>query len=206
MSSVAVLDGSGPIAAVNSARAMYLHLHTEIGLALFLAGIALNRGYLDVARLSSASQTLGWKAWLSPQWLLLAAALGFIIIYEAGRVPIGSPEGELELTKGQEGIADQYGGRDLLLLRWAETLKLTFLLALAISLFPLPPWRVAAPFDAALTALTHLAELVGLLVVLALWEATRPKVRLRKAGSLMLMSAVFSLTAILYALITARGS
>lgn len=203
-SCVAVLDGTGPIAALNSARAMYLHLQTEIGLALFLAGVALNRGMLDITALST--EQFNPNPWLlQPQWLLLAAALAVVIVYETGRLPVGSAEGDLELPKGQEGIADQYGGRDRLLVGWAEALKLTFLLVLAVSLFPLSNWPASLPLAPLLTGLTQLAELIILVALLALWEATRPKLRLRKVGGAMVMSVVFSLTAILYALVRAAG-
>jgi formate hydrogenlyase subunit 4 len=179
---------------------MFLHLHTEIGLALFLAGVALNANALDIAALNRDQFAAGWLLWLSPQWLLLAGAFAIIVMYEAGRVPVGNPEGELELPKGQEGIPDHYGGRDLLLIRWAEAARLTFLLFLGISLFPWPP----SP-RAGVTALVSLAQLLVAVLLLAFWEASRPRLRLRKVGGPMLLSAVFSLTAILYTLV-AGGS
>lgn len=199
-SALAALDGTNPVASVNTARAMFLHLHTELGLALFLAGVALNAGVLDIAALNRDQTAAAGQLWLSPQWLLLAAAFAVIVMYEAGRVPVGNAEGELELPKGQEGIPDHYGGQDLLLIRWAEAARLTFLLFLGISLFPWP--QAGAP---ALTVLIRLAQLLVAVALLAFWEASRPRVRLRKVGGPMLLSAVFSLTAILYTLV-AGGS
>jgi formate hydrogenlyase subunit 4 len=198
--SLAGLDSAAPFGALGSSREMSLHLQTEIGMALFLAGLALNRGLLDISALSAAQTELRWGLWLRPDLLLLAAALAVIILYEAGRIPIGNPTTELELTMAREAVAGEYAGRDLALIDWAEAMKLTFLLVLAVSMFPLPIWRSASPVAFVVSGGVHLGQLVGLIALLAFWEVTRPKLRLRKVSGPMLMSAVFSLTAILYAI------
>lgn len=198
--SLAGLDSAAPFGALGSSREMFLHLQTEVGMALFLAGMALNCNHLDVTALNRTQIALGWELWLRPDLLLLAAALAVMIIYEAGRIPIGNPATELELTMAREAIVGEYAGRDLALLEWAEALKLTFLLTLAISLFPLPIWQATFPLSWFVSGGVQVGQLLVLMALLALWEATRPKLRLRKVMGPMVMSIVFSLTAVIYAI------
>lgn len=204
--SLAGLDAAAPFGALGSSREMFLHLQTEVSMALFIAAIALNRRILDLATLSAAQAGLGLKLWFQPDLVLLVVALAAIILYEAGRIPIDNPATELELTMAHEAIAGEYAGRDLALIRWANAMKLAFLLVLFVDLFPVSAGAVDGLWWRGIAGLFQLAELLLLVVLLALWEVTRPKLRLRKVYGPALVSALFSLTAILYTLaLGARG-
>ncbi len=140
--SLAGLDTAAPFGALGGSREMFLHLQTEIGMAFFIAAVALNRGILDLVDLSAAQRQLGAQLWFKPDLVLLAIALAVISLYEAGRVPVDNPTTELELTMAHEAIAGEYAGRDLALIRWANAIKSTFLLILFTDLFPLPAWQL----------------------------------------------------------------
>lgn len=198
--SLAGLDAGAPFGGLGSSREMFLHLQTEISMALLIAAIALNQRVLDLTTLSARQADLRIALWFKPDLLLLTVSLGAIILYETGRLPVDNPATELELTMAHEAIAGEYAGRDLMLIRWANAMKLVFLLALFVELFPLPTGPVDGWLMRALSGLLRLAELILLVVLLSLWEATRPKLRLRKVYGPALVSALFSLTAILYTL------
>jgi len=204
--SLAGLDTAAPFGALGSSREMFLHLQTELGMALFIAAIALNRGILDLADLSAAQKQLGDHLWFKPDLVLLAVALAAISLYEAGRIPVDNPTTELELTMAHEAIAGEYAGRDLALIRWANAMRLTFLLILFTALFPLPTRLLGELLGRDVAEPIHLGQLIVLIVLLALWEATRPKLRLRKVYGPLLLSVLFSMTAILYGLATGAGS
>lgn len=204
--SLAGLDTAAPFGALGSSREMFLHLQTEIGMALFIAAMALNCGILDLASLSAAQKQLGVQLWFRPDLILLAVALAAISLYEAGRIPVDNPTTELELTMAHEAIVGEYAGRDLALIRWADAMKLTFLLILFTDLFPLPSRLLEGLLGRGVAELIRLGQLILLIILLALWEATRPKLRLRKVYGPLLLSVLFSMTAIFYGLATGAGT
>ena len=203
--SLAGLDAGAPFTGLGSSREMFLHFLTEIGLALFVTGLALRWRATDFKAILGAHWDLGFSQFIArPELILLALALGLLILFEAERIPIDNPATHLELTMAHRAITLEFAGRDLGILEWAEMVKLAVLLALFGGLF-LPFPAIISPFGSGLVAI--FAAALGafvrtflLVVVLAAWEMAQPKLRFRAATGPALGAMVLSLTAILYVL------
>lgn len=100
----------------------------------------------------------------------------------------------------------EYAGRDLALIEWAEMIKLTFLLTLLVNLFaPFPPLPAAAEgvnwLAIGSALLGYVLKVTGSIILLAIWELSRPKLRLRAVVGPSLWPVVFSVVAIIYTII-----
>ncbi len=210
--SLAGLDAGAPFGGLGGSREMFLQFLTEIGLVLVLAGLALNWGTLRLDMLFEWHWALGAGLFLRPDLLLLGLALAALILFEAGRVPIDNPATHLELTMGGKAITLDYAGRDLALIEWAEMIKLTFLLTLFHGLFVpyvLPPVLIEQARLIEYNLLlggNYIIKMLFLVLVLAVWESSQPKLRLRKVVGPALVSIVFSLIAIVYVVSVAWGT
>ena len=120
----------------------------------------------------------------SPASLLAAAALLIVVVAETGRLPVDNPATHLELTMIHEAMVLEYAGRDLALIEWASSIRLTVLLGLLASLFA--PWGIAGP-DAgpaalAVALLAFPAKVTVLAAGLGAAEVFLAKVALLGAG------------------------
>ncbi|MCL5994988.1 MAG: NADH-quinone oxidoreductase subunit H, partial [Chloroflexi bacterium] len=155
------------------------------------------------------SQTEGLALFLEhPNFILLAASLGLLILFEGGRIPIDNPATHLELTMANKAITLEFAGRDLALIEWAEMIKMTFLFVLFGDLFlpvlPLPGsiladegWRAGG-----LSVLLLVGKVLALVIVLAVWELGQPKLRLRAVLIPALVAIALSVVAIIYGFLT----
>jgi formate hydrogenlyase subunit 4 len=131
-----------------------------------------------------------------PPVSLALGALLFVLLAEAGRLPFDRPGSHLELTMIEEGITLEYSGRALALMSWGHAMKLTFVLSLTAFL-ALPPISAAGHSAAtlALAVVLYLTKLGALVLMLALWETARSKMRLRAIlPQLMLAAGVLLFT------------
>lgn len=205
--SLAGLDGGAPFGGLGASREMFFHFLTEIGLGLLMVGLAIRWDTTDMTAVFNAHWNLGLVGFLSePELVVLGLALFCLTLLEAERLPVENPGTNLELTRAQRNITSEFAGRDLESTEWPETVKLVFLIALAGQLFvPLPFGTALNPLATGpigiVTATVGFVLRIGLLLVgLALWEVIQPKQRLHAVPQVALISMVFSIVAILYAL------
>ena len=132
------MDSGAPFAALGSDRSMFLNLPTELALVLIGAALFLHHHTLILWDLMGLQGALGWLYLLKPDLVLVFLALLITIGPEAGRIPIDNPATHLELTMSQKAVTLEYAGRDLVLIEWAESVKLSVLLVLTASLFIAP--------------------------------------------------------------------
>lgn len=196
--SLAGLDTSAPFGGLGGSREMFFHYLTEIGLAAVLVVLALRWNTINLAELFVEHANLGFGLLTSPALLLLVPALAGLILFETGRIPIDNQATHLELTMAQKAITLEYAGYDLALIEWAEMSKLAFLLTVFVKLFLPFPLLAFSWGGGALITLDFLLKLVVVVFGLALWEMSRPKLRLRKVVGPALVSMVFSILAIVY--------
>lgn len=204
--SLAGLDAGTPFGGLGSSREMFLHFLTEIGLFLVIAALAIRWGSIRLDVLFVQHGELGLRRLLnSPELLLLALALFVLILFESGRIPINNPTTHLELTMGQKAITLEYAGHDLALIEWSEMIKLTFLLTLWNNLFiPYPILPDNLNSIAIVWALAgYTVKMLFITFALALWEVSRPKLRIRAVIRPGLYPIVFSLLAMVYYAVTA---
>jgi formate hydrogenlyase subunit 4 len=135
---------------------------------------------------------------LSPVSLLAAAALAIVTIAETGRIPVDNPSTHLELTMIHEAMVLEYAGPDLALIEWASAIRLSALLGLLATLFA--PWGIATagagPAGLAVAAVTLVAKVGALGVLLAAGEVFMAKLRLFRVPELLAGSFLMALLAV----------
>ncbi|MGB8645782.1 MAG: NADH-quinone oxidoreductase subunit H [Anaerolineae bacterium] len=197
------LDIASSFAWLGSTREMFYQFNTEIGFALFLAASAARWNTTNLTRLAQSildQRDSGWNS------VTIFLAIGFfiIILFEAGRLPIDNQETPYELTMGQRGVLLEYAGRELALFEWGEMIKLVFLLTMFANL--VLPFGILGTdnFDAIAYGLADISYplRIGLILAgLAIWEISRPKMRLRAVADYTWMCVIFLLVAIVLTLI-----
>lgn len=205
------MDAAAPFGGLGGSRSMFMNLPTEVALVLIGAALSLRWGTLSLLGLVERQWSLGPSYLIEADLLLVAGAFGTAIALEAGRLPVENPESHHALSMSDGAIRLEYAGRDLALLTWAESVKLSVLLALFVSLFGLPLVRgLTQPWLIDPIAILSLGLLSGAFLILAVcsvaWrEAMQPKLRLRKAVGLAITSVGLSLSAILYLVVSGAG-
>jgi formate hydrogenlyase subunit 4 len=179
VSTLAAFDAGSPFGPMSAGRQWFIQVLAEPALLVTAYIFALSDHTTNLSRLvvKAASRNL-----LIGQPILVIAlgALLFVLLAETGRLPFDRPGTHLELTMIEEGTLLEYSGRALGLMWWGNAMKLTFVLSLVIIL-ALPPVPLGLPWPAqlALASAIYLVKLAALLLVLALWETARSKMRLR---------------------------
>jgi formate hydrogenlyase subunit 4 len=207
VTTLAAFDAASPFGPMSAGRQWFIHLFAEPALLVAAYIFALSSHTTNVPHL--VPEASGFSLLVNqPSISIALAALLFIFIAEAGRLPFDQPGTHLELTMVEEGVALEYGGKALALMWWAYSMKLTFGLSL-IAFLALPPASAVTPVrDLAVPLLIYLAKLGVLLLALAAWETARSKMRLR-AMLTQLMFAVgvllFTLASMIVTFIEPRG-
>ena len=197
---LAGMDAGAPFGGLGSSRSMFVNLPNEVALILVGAALSLHWNTVSLTALVDQQFELGLSYVLNADLLLVAVAFVLTISLETGRIPIDNPGTHLELTMSQKAIMLEYAGSDLALLEWGEAVKLSVMLSLFVSLFLMPLVNGLTHFAfGILSFVVLLAIFVG---VLAFWEVTRPKLRMRKVLQPAVFAAGFCLSAILYRVIT----
>jgi len=196
---LAGLDTGTAFGGMGASREMTIAALVEPTLLLSVFALSVRVGSTDLATIVSAGATDPASVF-TPASALAAAALAIATLAEGGRIPVDNPSTHLELTMVHEAMVLEYSGRDLALVEWASSLRLTILLGLLANLFV--PWGVA-------TALTPIGVLIGaavfvvkvglLAVALAVGEVFTAKLRLFRVPELLAGSFALALLAVLAA-------
>jgi formate hydrogenlyase subunit 4 len=215
--SLAGLDSGALLSGLGSSREMFLHFLTEIGLMLIIAALIIRWNTINLAAIIAqhsgmlASGIYGSSDTFpfNPELLLLFLSMALLILFESERIPIDNPTTHLELTMAHKAVLLEYAGRDLAIIEWAEMIKLTFLLTLLINLFgPFPPLATLThgiDWSASIWAwLGYVLKILGVIILMAIWEVSRPKLRLLAVVRPSLWPVVFSVIAIIYTVIATK--
>jgi len=215
--SLAGLDSGAPFSGLGSSREMFFHFLTEIGLMLIIATLIIRWNTINLAAIIAqhsgllASGISGGTGTFpfNPEMLLLFLSLAFLILFESERIPIDNPATHLELTMAHKAVLLEYAGHDLALIEWAEMIKLTFLLTLLINLFaPIPALATLTNgidlWASGWAWLGYALKVLGIIVLMAIWEVSQPKLRLRAVVRPSLWPVVFSVIAIIYTVIVKK--
>lgn len=209
--SLAGLDSGAPFSSLGGSREMFLHFITEIGLFLVLADLALRYGTVNLGLLLTELTRSGVSVVIEPSFMLLALAMLILLLFENGRIPIDNPQTHLELTMGHKAMALEFAGRDLAFINWAEMIKFAFFITLFVDLFI--PWSPVSTYLAeeisivpdVYPSIDYFAKMLLVILGLALWEAHRPKLRLRHVIRPGFIAIILSLMAIVYTIATNSG-
>jgi len=163
MASVSTITALGaassgsPYGVVGGWREASLSMASELALAAALAAIACGRGSL---LLSSLFPAVRLGAGFRPSSVVAVAAVALVAYADGLRLPFEIPEAEEELA---EGVAVEYGGAALALLKHATLVRRLLLTSLLLNLAF--PWGWASPvvraaaFTASLTLESVLCSL-----------------------------------------------
>jgi formate hydrogenlyase subunit 4 len=195
---LAGLDVGTSFGGIGSSREVMIASLAEPALIIVAFTLALIAGstQLSVIAAQMASGEVGLRVTLG----LALAALIIVAIAENARIPVDNPATHLELTMVHEAMVLEYSGRDLALVEWASSLRLTILLGLLVNLFA--PWGVATgltPSALLVGAAAFVAKVAGLAVVLGAGEVFAAKLRLFRVPELLAGSFALALLAVLAA-------
>ncbi|HLC99861.1 MAG TPA: NADH-quinone oxidoreductase subunit H, partial [Patescibacteria group bacterium] len=106
-------------------------------------------------------------------------ALVIVSLAENARIPVDNPATHLELTMVHEAMILEYSGRQLALVEWASSIKLTIFFVLLANVFV--PFGLAQTLDIssiAIAAATLMLKLSILIILISFWENSVAKLRL----------------------------
>ncbi len=177
---LAGMDTGTPFGGMGSSREMFINVLAEPVLILVILALTLQRHTTDLIRIFSSLSLTGTLFSLSAL-LLLWLALAFVAIMDNGLLPIDNPSTHLELTMIQKALHLEYSGRKLALIEWGEAMRLTFFLTLLSDLLIAHnlPFLSTVPGNL-LGPLLYIAKLLVGVALLALFEITQIRLRLRR--------------------------
>ena len=179
-----------------ASRHLALSALAEPALMLAVFTLAIGAGSTDLGRISGAIAATP-DAWISPSHLLALTAMVLVVLSEAGRVPVDSPNTHLELTMIHEGLVLDVSGRHLAALTWASHIRQLLLLTLLASLFL--PWGIAVeptPAALAIALLAWIAKLAVFAVLVAVLESVTARMRLFRVPEFLGMAFLLALLAL----------
>ena len=135
---------------------------------------------------------------LRTSFLFALLALAMVAVAESSRVPVDNPATHLELTMLHEAMILEYGGRHLALIEWASQIKLMIYSVLIVDFFF--PWGIATEFTALALAsglIAVTAKLMGIAVLLVVWETVMAKMRLFRVPQFLGFALMLGLLAML---------
>jgi formate hydrogenlyase subunit 4 len=179
---LAGMDSGSPFGGMGGGREMFLNVISEPALILSVYALAISAHTTSLPGIMRFCADLGLKEFINnPSFWLVFLSLCMVMLAEAGRIPFDNPATHLELTMIGKAISLEYSGPFLALLEWAEAMRLTFFLTLILNL--LVPFSMLSqgqhPALGILLVGLFILRLVVLVVLLAVWELTRVKLRLR---------------------------
>jgi formate hydrogenlyase subunit 4 len=194
---LAGMDTGTPFGGMGSSREMFVNVLAEPVLILVILALTLQRHTTDLTLFFNSLSLTGTIFSLAA-FVLLWLALAFVAIMDNGLLPIDNPSTHLEATMIQKALHLEYSGRNLALIEWGESMRLTFFLTLLSDLligynlpfFSAVPGNLSGP-------LLYFAKLLVGIALLALFEITQIRLRLRRvvipwiAIMLLALAAVF---------------
>src|SRR6266568_5190832 len=194
---LAGMDTGTPFGGMGSSREMFINVLAEPLLILIILALTFQRHTTDlmgiITNTFSTQQGISNPIFSLAALLLLWLALAFVTIMDNGFLPIDNPSTHLELTMIQKALHLEYSGRKLALIEWGEAMRLTFFLTLLSDLLIA---RTTVPGGVLLPTL-YVAKLLIGVVLLAMFEITQIKLRLRRvvipwgAALLLAIAATF---------------
>jgi formate hydrogenlyase subunit 4 len=188
---LAALDTGSPFEGMGASREMLFSALAEPALLLGLAAVARRTEVLSLSEMQLAiTGSLWMKSGLT--LLLVAVALGVVLLTENSRIPIDDPTTHLELTMIHEVMVLDHSGPDFAFILYGAALKLWILGGLIIGVVvPLRTGLILADLVLALAAMLVLAIAVGVV------ESTMARLRLIRVPQLLVGAVTLSILALI---------
>lgn len=194
---LAALDTASSFGAFGASREATLALLVEPAGILALAALAVIAGTSDLSVVFSfANLHMGGQSCL---WLLVGTALLLASLVELSRMPIDDPTTHLELTMVHEAMILEASGKNLALVEFAHSLRLTVLFGLVSQCYlHALPWAWAA--SGWQRGLASLFLLLAVAMLVAVFEGLAVKLQWRKVPEFIAYALTMSFLAVLWAL------
>ena len=188
---LAALDTGSPFEGMGASREMLFSALAEPALLLGLAAVARRTEVLSLSEMQMAiTGSLWMKSGLT--LILVAVALGVVLLTENSRIPIDDPTTHLELTMIHEVMVLDHSGPDFAFILYGAALKLWILGGLIIGVVvPLRTGLILADLVLALAAMLVLAIAVGVV------ESTMARLRLIRVPQLLVGAVTLSILALI---------
>ncbi len=175
--SLAGMDIGTAFGGMGSSREMTFSALAEPAMLMSVLVLAIGAHSTNITTM--ITHTLTTPLLIQPSIAFALVAMLMIAVAETGRIPIDNPTTHLELTMIHEAMLLEYSGRHLALMEWASMVKLLLFTTLIIDLFM--PWGIASEaslIGIVLALAIWLFKLMGLLIILAVFETSLAKLRL----------------------------
>jgi formate hydrogenlyase subunit 4 len=188
---LAALDTGSPFEGMGASREMLFSALAEPALLLGLAAVARRTEVLSLSEMQLAiTGSLWMKSGLT--LILVAVALGVVLLTENSRIPIDDPNTHLELTMIHEVMVLDHSGPDFAFILYGAALKLWILGGLIIGVVvPLRTGLILTDLALALAAMLVLAIAVGVV------ESTMARLRLIRVPQLLVGAVTLSILALI---------
>ena len=187
---IAALDTGSSFEGMGASREVLFSALAEPALLIGLAAIARQTNTL------SLSQMLPAVSFLSPEVVLVTAALTIVFLCENSRIPFDDPTTHLELTMIHEVMVLDHSGPDFAFILYSSALKLWVIgLVIVGIIFPAPAgsfWPV--------TVVSTIGGLFLLAIIVGIIESTMARLRLIRIPQLIVTAgslAVFAFMLVL---------
>jgi formate hydrogenlyase subunit 4 len=195
---LAGLDLGTAFGGIGASRAMTFAVFAEPAMLLVIFALALLAGTTNLDAIAMALRDSGVAPRVSLGFALLAIVV--VAMAENGRVPIGNPATQLELTMVRQAMVLEYSARHLALLEWAAALKLLLWMTLIVTIFV--PFGMAAPESGPLVWLLALPiwalKISVLATVLALFESVIARMRVFRVPEFLGVAVLLGLLAAVF--------
>ena len=175
---LAGLDSGSAFGGMGSSREVTIYSLTEPAAILSLFALGFSAQSTNVYAIVAATLE-------NPQLVFAVShvfvflALVIVSLAENARIPVDNPATHLELTMVHEAMILEYSGRQLALVEWASSIKLTIFFVLLANVFV--PFGLAQTLDIssiAIAAATLMLKLSILIILISFWENSVAKLRL----------------------------
>jgi formate hydrogenlyase subunit 4 len=191
-------DGGSSFGGMGASREALVSTLAEAPLLLGVTAVAIEMRDMSLSGIARATLAQD-PTRLSAVHVLAFGALALVAIAETGRIPVDNPTTHLELTMIHEAMVLEYSGPSLAWIEWANSIKLTVVLALLVSLFA--PWGMATGVSLAGMAVATAAFLVKLAVfalTIALVECSMAKLRMYLVPDFLGVAAALAILAVVF--------
>jgi len=192
------MDGGSSFGGMGASREALVSTLAEAPLLLGVTAVAI------VARDMSLSGIAHWTLAQDPTRIsavhaLAFAALALVAIAETGRIPVDNPTTHLELTMIHEAMVLEYSGPSLAWIEWANSVKLTLVLALLVALFA--PWGMMMSLSVpgiVLAVGAFVLKLAVLALTIAVVESSIAKLRMYLVPDFLGVASALAILAVVF--------
>jgi formate hydrogenlyase subunit 4 len=189
---LSALDAGSTFGGMGSSRDAMISSLIEPSLLVSVFTIGLASQSTAIYTIMLSMQGLGVPL-LKPAFMLTFIALFIIIIAETSRIPVDDPATHLELTMVHEAMVLEYSGRGLALMELGSAIKQLVLMTLLVNVFlPVHQLVLSGTAGLVLSLLIYILKIIGLSVLIAIFEASTVKFRFFSIPNLAALSFILA--------------